>query len=132
MIMVKRLLNNIIDVCLSLFIVYAFTATFSEIARELNKLLNIDNSEVLALAIMSIFIYGYIKKYQKEQEKTENLIRLCNSVQLLDYSNLENIEKILIDREKCLAILRNGSTRTISKDVIPKTQEELVNLDKNI
>jgi len=130
--MFKRLLSNIIDVFLSLFIVYAFTATFSEIARELNKLLNIDDSEVLALVIMGIFIYGYIKKYQKEQEKTEELIRLCNSVHLLDYSNLKNIRKISIESEECLAILKNGSIRTINRDIIPETQEELVNLDKNI
>lgn len=66
---VKNIVFSIIDIFLCLFIIYVFFATLTVTTDLLNKELHINNSGILALIIICICIYGYIKRYMYYNKK---------------------------------------------------------------
>jgi len=68
---VKNIVFLIIDFFLSLSIIYVFIATLTVTTDLLNKELHINNSGILALIIICICIYGYIKRYLYYSDKNK-------------------------------------------------------------
>lgn len=121
----KKMWDKIVDLFLYLFMIYSFIAVWWVSIQLLNN-------AFITLIIITIFAYGYIKKYEKEQNKIKDYVSVCNNVHLLDYSNLKNIMNISISTEKSFVYLKNGGIREIKENQIPKNQDELIKLDEDI
>lgn len=60
---IKKIVDNIINICLSIFIIYSFIAVIITTTDLINKWLHINEGWVLALPVVLVFLYGLIKKY---------------------------------------------------------------------
>lgn len=113
-----------------IFIGFTILSAMYTITQVINDVFDIDGGAFIAFWIVAISAIKIQDNFKKIHEEEKNMIK---DVYSLNYCGLTSIEKITISYNgKGIVLLKNNSILTIEERDIPRTQEELIALDKKI